>query len=271
MLLGISALSGCAWFTNKQRELAFRPTPGRPADFVGLRPGDVTRAVPVPGTDDEVQIWWLPHANPDAPTVLYLHGTFRNLYRNLPKIDAFREAGFSVVAVDYRGWGESTRIIPSESSIYADAEVAWAELVKRQPVPGKRLIYGHSMGGGVAVEMASRRKGKTDYGGLIVESTFSRWPDVAAIIGFWGSVLSWFAADNFDSVDKIGKVDAPVMIIHGEADDTVPVVLGERLRDAAPAGTRWVAIPKGSHSRLFSDDPATYQAALREMRDKLTP
>ncbi len=269
MVLVFGALGGCAWLTDKQRELVFRPTPGRPLDFNGLRAGDLTYAVRVPGTEDEVQVWWLPHADAQAPTVLYLHGTFRNLYRNLPKIEAFRQAGFSVVAVDYRGWGESTRIIPSESTIYADAEVAWAELLKHQPDPGKRVIFGHSMGGGVAIEMASRRRAQVDYGALIVESTFTRWPDVAAAVGVLGRIASWFASDDFDSVDKIGKVDAPILMLHGSADDTVPVYLGQRLRDAAPAGTRWVEIPGGSHSRLHSEAPDIYQSALQEIRGKL--
>ena len=65
-------------------------------------------------------LWWLPHADPAAPTLLYLHGTFRNLYRNHPKMEALRAAGFSVLAVDYRGWGDSTAIVPSEKTILAE-------------------------------------------------------------------------------------------------------------------------------------------------------
>ena len=68
--------------------------------------------------------------------MLYLHGTLRNLYGNLPKIEALREAGFAILAVDYRGWGDSTRIVPSEDTISADALVAWDELARRQPDPG---------------------------------------------------------------------------------------------------------------------------------------
>ncbi|MGS0758984.1 alpha/beta hydrolase, partial [Roseateles sp. GG27B] len=77
-------------------------------------------------------------------------GTLRSLYYNLPKIEALRDAGFAVLAVDYRGWGDSTAIIPSEATIAADVKTAWAELKRRQPVASQRVIFGHSMGGAAA-------------------------------------------------------------------------------------------------------------------------
>jgi uncharacterized protein len=274
LLVGIACgLSACAWLDAKQRELVFRPTPGAPADFKGLRPADLSFATSVPGaepgTRDSVQMWWLPHANAQAPTLLYLHGTFRNLYQNVQKIDALREAGFSVLAVDYRGWGDSSRIVPSEATIYADADLAWAELARRQADPRKRVIYGHSMGGGVAVELASRKKHGSDYGALILESTFTRAYDVAAAAGWLARLAALFSTQKFDSIGKIAKVDAPVLMLHGDADTTVPVALGRQLRDAAPSGTRWVEIAGGSHSRLQSDAPAVYQQALKTLLDRL--
>jgi pimeloyl-ACP methyl ester carboxylesterase len=269
----LAALTGCAWLDTKLRQIVFRPTPGRLAGFDGLRPGDQSFATPVPGeapgTLDSLQMWWLPHAEPQAPTLLYLHGTFRNLYRNIGKIDALRDAGFSVLAVDYRGWGESSSIVPTEKTIYADAEVAWAELARRQPDPRKRVIYGHSMGGGVAIELASRLHHGVDYGGLIVESTFTRMRDVASANGTLGWLLSGLWSENFDSIDKIGKVDAPVLILHGSKDNTVPLTLGQQLRDAAKSGVQWVEIPGGSHSRLQSDAPDLYRRTLRAFAGQL--
>jgi pimeloyl-ACP methyl ester carboxylesterase len=271
VLLG--ALAGCAWLDTKMREIVFRPTPGRLVGFNGLQPGDLSFATAVPGeqasTQDRLQMWWLPNADASAPTLLYLHGTFRNLYRNIDKINALRDAGFSVLAVDYRGWGESSPIVPSEQTIYADAEVAWAELVRRQPEPRKRVIFGHSMGGGVAIELASRRRHGIDYGGLIVESTFTRMPDVASASGTLGRLLSGLWSEEFNSIDKIGKVDAPLLIIHGGSDNTVPVAQGRRLRDAARAGVQWVEIPGGSHSRLQSDAPDLYRQTLHAFAEKL--
>ena len=268
-----TTLVGCAWFDTRQRELVFRPTPGRPADFKGLRAGDVEFDVEVPGatadSSDRLRLWWLPNRDPQAPTLLYLHGTFRNLYQNLRKVEALRQAGFAVVAVEYRGWGDSSPIIPSEATIYADANVAWAELVRRQSDPRKRVIYGHSMGSGVAVELASQKRGGADYGGLILESSFTRLPDVASAAGTVGTIASWFSTQEFDSLAKIGKVDAPILMMHGAADNTVPIALGRRLYEAAPAGTRWVEFPLGSHSGLDRDAPQQYTQAVRDLIEQL--
>jgi uncharacterized protein len=270
----LCGLGGCAWWDAKERELVYRPTPGKPADFKGLRPGDEAYSLDVPGhsaplTPDKLTIWWLPHPDPQAPTLLYLHGTFRNLYRNYPKIEALRDAGFAVVAVDYRGWGDSSPIIPSEASILADADVAWTELVRHQPDPKKRVIFGHSMGGGVAIDLASRKHYLVDYGGLITESTFSSMPDVAASIGVIGTVASWITRQKFDSASKIRKVDAPYLMIHGSQDKTIPVELGRKLRDAARPGVRWVEIAGGSHSGLHNEAPGIYREAVRSLINQL--
>ncbi|MDC8770154.1 alpha/beta hydrolase [Roseateles albus] len=275
-LLGLalmSSLSGCAWWSVKERELALRPSPGRPAayaeDGVGLRAGDQRLLQPVlseDGRSQQLALWWLPHPDLAAPTLLYLHGTLRSLYGNLPKIEALRDAGFAIVAVDYRGWGDSTPIIPSEASINADVRMAWAEMLKRQADPSKRVVFGHSMGGAVAVTLASSLQQGADYGALVLESTFTRLPDVAAEAGTLGKIGAAITRLEFDSLAKIGRVDAPLLMLHGTADTTVPVVLGRRLRDAAPkASNCWIEFPEGSHSRLHSEFPQQYQQALRTL------
>jgi uncharacterized protein len=270
----VTKLGGCAWLDGKDRTFMYRPTPGRSEPFAGLRAGDETALIAVPGlvagTTDKLAIWWLPPSDPAAPTLFYLHGTFRNLYRNYPKIEALRDAGFGVVAVDYRGWGDSTPIVPSEKTIVADAEAAWAELVRRQPDPRKRVIFGHSLGGAVAIDLASRRHRVVDYGAVIVESTFPSLADLAgSVAGPIGPIAVWLSGERFDSLAKIGKIDAPILMLHGDHDGTVPVALGRKLRDAAPPGVRWVEIPGGSHSRLHTDAPEIYQHALESMMGAL--
>lgn len=267
--IALCCLGGCAWLDTQQRKAALRPTPSSAADAstsaAALRPGDLRYAVPVAAsgnTAERLALWWLPHADPNAPTLLYLHGTFRNLTGNLPKIDALREAGFAILAVDYRGWGDSTPIVPSEASINADAALAWAELVRRQPEPRKRVIFGHSMGGAVAVTLASTLRGGAEYGALVLESTFTRMPDIAAAAGAWGRVAASVTTLEFDSLSRIGRIDAPLLMLHGGADKTVPVELGRRLRDAAPTGVQWVEVPGGTHSRLHSEAREIYQRSL---------
>jgi hypothetical protein len=275
------SLTGCAWLDAKQHQIALRPAPGKPAgtapDHQLFKATDERRLLPIAAhgrqradgapatTPDLVAVWWLPHADPKAPALLYLHGTFRNLYRNLPKINALREAGFSVLAVDYRGWGDSTAIIPTEATITADAALAWQEFKRRQPNPALRVIFGHSMGGSVAVRLASTLRGAPDagaardYAALVLESTFTRMPAVAGEAGAVGRVLARLTTIEFDSISRIDQIDAPLYMLHGAKDNTVPIALGRRLRDAARPGVQWTEIPEGTHSRLHSEVPQQYQ------------
>ena len=270
LLVLAGALGGCAWLDERQRALALRPSPASAeqaqAAATSFRPGDRRYTLPATAEPTEqVAIWWLPQPDPQAPALLYLHGTFRNLYWNRPKIDALRAAGFAVLAVDYRGWGDSAARVPSEATINADAALAWAELRRLQPDPQRRFIFGHSMGGAVAVTLASDLKWRQDYAALVLESTFTRLPDVARSAGFWGRLAASVTTLEFDSLSRIGRIDAPLLMLHGSADRTVPVELGRRLRDAAPAGVRWVEIAGGTHSRLHSEAPEIYQQALHDI------
>ena len=268
-----SGLGGCAWLQTKERQIALRPSAGAPANAdVALRwrPGDQRYTVPSASAPDQaLALWWLPQDDPRAPTLLYLHGTLRTLYGNAPKIEALREAGFAILAVDYRGWGDSAAIVPSEDSIVADAWQAWGDLQRRQADPAKRVIFGHSMGSAVAVALASRLRHGTDYGALALESAFTRLPDVAAEAGFWGRIGAAVTTLRFDSLSRIAAVDAPIWMLHGDADKTVPIVLGRRLRDAARPGVHWVEVPGGSHSRLHRDAPAAYTQAFRDLQAAL--
>jgi uncharacterized protein len=279
LLLSLLATSGCAWLDARQRQIIYRPTAGIPANFMGLRAGDERYFLPVPATNQRaelsasdadlpqrIEVWWLPHPDPKAPTLLYLHGTFRTLYDNIHKIDALRTAGFSVLAVDYRGWGLSTSITPSERSIVDDADQAWGELKRRAPASSPRVIYGHSMGSGVAVDLATRLDRGTDYGGLILESAFTSFTEVASEYSFLARVLVSLNDERFASVDKIARVNAPLLMLHGNLDETVPMVLGKRLFDAAKPPKQWVVIEGGHHSDLQQVGEFAYQAALADFK-----
>jgi uncharacterized protein len=279
LLLSLLATSGCAWLDARQRQIIYRPTTGMPTDFPGLRDGDERYFLPVPPTNpsatpaisepdrpQRMEVWWLPHADPQAPTLLYLHGTFRNLFDNIHKINALRTAGFAVLAVDYRGWGLSTPITPSERSIVQDADLAWAELKRRAPTVHQRVIYGHSMGSGVAVNLASRLQGRVDYGGLILESAFTSFTEVASEAGLLARVLVSLNDERFASIDKIGRVNAPLLMLHGDLDNTIPLGLGKRLFDAANPPKQWVVIEGGHHSDLQEVGQVAYQAALARFK-----
>ncbi len=278
--LGLLALTlqgaGCAWLDAKQRNILYRPTPGVPADFAGLRAGDERFFIPVhtsPGVKSEssnpaqqIEMWWLPHANPDAPTLLYYHGTFRNLYQNLHKIDALRQAGFAILAVEYRGWGRSTPLVPSEHSIMQDADLAWAEMQRREPRASHRVIYGHSMGSGVAVDVASRLHASTDYGGLILEAALTSFRDVAYEAAFVAGLVTFFNNERFDSYAKIARVNAPLLMIHGDQDTTIPLRVGEKLFNAANQPKLWLPIPQAGHSDAHAVGQEAYQRTLLQFQ-----
>lgn len=267
-MLLVLTTSACAWLGEQQRRIIYRPTPATTTAATAAPKGAQLYFLDLPthGAPARIALWWLPNHDPQAPTLLYLHGTFRNLDGNRHKIGALHQAGFNVLALDYRGWGSSSATTPSEDSIVADAWLAWTELVRREPRANQRILYGHSMGSGVAVELASHLQYPDDYGGLILESAFTSFADVAQEAGFWASLLARFSTERFASIDKITQVQAPLLMLHGTQDDTVPMVLGQRLFDAARAPKQWVAIAGARHSDLHFVASETYQQALHSFR-----
>jgi uncharacterized protein len=279
LVLTALVTTGCAWLDVKQRHIIYRPTLGVPADFTGLRadderyflnvatgganPTESTSSVSAAQTPERIEIWWLPHANRQAPTLLYYHGTFRNLYQNIHKINALRQAGFAVLAVEYRGWGNSSAITPSEQSILQDAQLAFDELRRREARPSQRVLYGHSMGSGVAVDIASRLQAKTDYGAIILESALTSFTDVAVEASWLGRLVSWLNNERFASIDKITQVKAPLLMLHGGLDTTVPPSLGNKLFAAANPPKQWLVIRDAKHSDVHEAGGAAYQAALQ--------
>ena len=286
ILLGLAGLSGCAWLDVKQRGWIYRPTPGvlgdwqpittadeaiwllRPADKAGDPPQRL-RAIWVPSEmQSGVQSAALgsaADAGPAAPSVLYLHGTFRNLFQNRSKIAAIHAAGFSVLAVDYRGWGESSTALPSEASIVEDAELAYAEWQRRVPDPAARILFGHSMGSGVAVELALRHRAPAGYAALVLESAMTSMPDIARDQGVLGSMAAWLTTQQFASINKIDQISAPKWFLSGTADNTVPSRQTERLYRAAHDPRQLVLFEGGSHSGLAAEFEDRYRVVWREV------
>lgn len=276
LVLLMAGLSGCAWLDGKQRGWIYRPTPGQFSDWRAITPQDegfwLTRteeqahASPEVGaTPQRLRAIWVPADDPAAPAVLYLHGTFRNLFQNRAKIAAIHAAGFSVLALDYRGWGESSAVLPSEVSIVEDAELAWAELQRRVPQAAARIIFGHSMGSGVAVELALRHRAGPAYGALVLESAMTSMPDIARAQGFWGSVAALMTTQQFASINKIGRIDAPKWFLTGTADNTVPTRQTERLYAAAQGQRHLERFEGGSHSGLAQEFAARYRAVWQQV------
>ena len=261
----VSGLSGCAWLDVKQRGWIYRPTPGQWSDWQAITPHDepvwLTRAPDRAGDPAQrLRAVWVPGPTPAAPSVLYLHGTFRNLFQNRSKIAAIHAAGFSVLAVDYRGWGESTAALPSEASIVEDAELAYAEWQRRVPDPAARILFGHSMGSGVAVELALRHRAPAGYAALVLESAMTSMPDIARDQGVLGTIASWLTTQQFASINKIDQISAPKWFLSGTADNTVSSRQTERLYRAAHDPRQLVLFEGGSHSGLAAEFEDRYRA-----------
>lgn len=265
--LAVAAASagGCAYLDVKQREWIFRAqrdVHATPADH-GLPHEDLWLAVKGNGSADErVHAWWIPAPEAGKPALLYLHGSRWSMSNNLFRIARLRGMGFSVLAIDYRGFGKSDGDLPSEAQAYADAQAAWELLRAREPDPGRRFVYGHSLGGAVAIELATKNG---DVAGLIVESTFTSMRDMAAAMGYGGLPLGAVLTQRFDSLDKVGQLTAPVLFVHGTSDRFVPAEMSERLYAAAPEPKRLLLVASAGHSNATYVDFDRYAAAVRDL------
>jgi pimeloyl-ACP methyl ester carboxylesterase len=270
VVLCVAGLAGCAWIDATQRAKGYRPSPGTLADWTPITAQDEPLwlelpAAPTGAAPQRLRALWIPAADPAAPSVLYLHGTFRNVFQNRPKIAAIHAAGFSVLAVDYRGWGESSTLLPSEQTILEDGEVAWAELARRARQPDSRVIFGHSMGSGVAVELALRHRSPASYGALVLESGITSGPDVVRDYGAFGAVLAPLVTQQFASIEKIGRIDAPKWFLSGSADKTVPPQQTRALYAAAREPKFIEIFEGGSHSGLHKEFEQRYRAVWQEV------
>jgi len=176
-----------------------------------------------------------------APAVLYLHGIRWSLGSNLFRIARWRELGFNVLAIDYRGFGRSDGDLPSEVQIYADARAAWNELAKREPNPELRFIYGHSLGAAVALELAAN---VDNAAGVIAEAGFT---SVADIIAESYAPLNLLVSQKFDALARAKLLKAPVLFMHGTADRYVPPAMSEKLFAAAPQPKKLHLIEGANH------------------------
>jgi uncharacterized protein len=157
----------------------------------------------------------------------------------------FAEAGLGVLLLEYRGYGGNPGA-PSETGLYTDAAAALDFLLQHKGVPVNRLvIYGESLGSGVAVHMAAGR----EIGALILEAPFTRLAD-AASYHYPYVPVSVLLRDRFDSLSAIGRIRAPILILHGKRDRVVPVRFGHALLAAAPEPKEGWFSPEASHEDL---------------------
>jgi len=181
-------------------------------------------------TRDNVRLnaWYLP--NPASEKVLlWFHGNAENIGYGLEHLEFYSRLAVNVLAVDYRGYGKSEGR-PGEAGVYRDADAAYDYLIQARHIQPKHIfVFGHSLGGAVAIDLASRR----ECGGLIAQSSFTSVKDMARRV-FRIPFFEYIPKSQFDSLAKIRRVQTPVLIVHGTRDETVHFSMGQRLFAAAP-------------------------------------
>lgn len=255
-------VAGCSSLDQWERRTIFQHEAALRVDGRDAPDGAAEFDLAVPGGgvtgQDRVHVWYPAASKPAAPTVLYLHGARHNLYCNAARIERLHALGYKVLALDYRGFGRSTLIPPSEQSAIEDARLAYAELVRREPDPARRIVYAYSLGGAVAIALASSidEAGGDAIAGLVVESSFTSIPDLVRTMRWgWLPFLQLAVTNDFDSERRIGSVDKPLLFVHGTADSIVPHTMSDRLHTAARK------VPD-EYKRVIKIDGASHRGAL---------
>ncbi len=241
-------VSGCPLSVVYYPERPIRATPAE----VGLAYED-TRFE----TSDGMTIagWWVPAVR-SRGTVLYCHGNGGNISSCLDSIRTASRLGLDMFLFDYRGYGNSTGS-PTEQGTYRDAEAAWDYLVGVRGIdPGRIIVWGRSLGGPVAARVAADHQP----GVLIIESTFISVPEILRERYSW--VPRWVVGDYaYDTRGSLGRVRAPVLVIHSPDDEIVPFRHGRVLYESIQGSRAFVEI-RGSHNRGHIESGDAYASSI---------
>jgi hypothetical protein len=257
---------GCATIEEQQRAWIFQPSDrswgGSAGEAVGMQDVWIDFDSQVTDAPARLHGLWLPADHPaTSPVLLYLHGARWNVEGSAPRIRRMQELGFSVLAIDYRGFGKSTAGLPSEDMAYEDAHKAWDWLAARYP-QRPRYIFGHSLGGAIAIDLAAK---VPDESGTIVEGAFTSIADVASSMKWGWLPIGPLITQRFDSVHKVGHLGAPLLVVHGDSDNLINVELGRKLYDAAQGRKRFVLVQGGSHFSTMAVGLPQYRQALADL------
>jgi fermentation-respiration switch protein FrsA (DUF1100 family) len=249
----------CLLMWALQRQLLYVPDTamGPPSSYglAGFEAMDLTSA------DGTRVAAWLHRAGVGRPTIVYFHGNAGHLGNRADLFDAFARRGFGVLALSYRGYGSSAGS-PSEAGLYEDARAAIDYVGTVLKVPSHDLIlYGESLGTGVAVETALASPPAL----LVLQSPYTSIEALARDRYFWLPVRL-LLSDRFDSAAKIGRVAAPVLVFHGEKDVVVPIDYGRALLAAAAEPKQAIFFPQLGHGGFDVEHLASAVEAAFDLR-----
>jgi pimeloyl-ACP methyl ester carboxylesterase len=265
-LAAIAYVSACIYIWVQQKHFIFLPLreiSKTPADYHLVFEDLYLPIHSNNGRVERMHCWWIPADHPSDRYLIYLHGSALNIGANVNHARRFKELGFSVLLISYRGYGQSEGNFPTEAQVYVDAEAAWNYLVKQKGIKPKNIfIYGHSLGGAVAINLAiSHPEAK----GLIVEATFTSIADMGRRNKLYRLLpIGLITHQRFDSISKINRLKMPVLFLHGTEDKLVPFMMSRRLYNQAPSPKLLKLIPGGGHNNSATVGGAEYLKAVRE-------
>jgi fermentation-respiration switch protein FrsA (DUF1100 family) len=223
-----------------QRKLMYFPDPERvpPASFALT--GVEERVLTAP--DGARLVAWYGRAKPGRPTILYFHGNAGNLGNRSERFRKYLARGLGVYMLSYRGYNGSTGS-PTERDNVADATLAYEALRSEGVRVEDIVLYGESLGSGVAVQLAAAKP----VGGVILDAPYTSIVDVAAKAYPYFPVR-WFMFDRYETLRHLPQVHAPLLVIHGEEDGIIPVAMGRDVYAAANAPKEIATFPGAGHS-----------------------
>ena len=243
--------------------MTFQPMPGEPA-------GDLALGVPVEDlwltTADGLRLhaFLLPRPESDR-LVLMFHGNYGNATQRLPFAREIAALGVSVLVPDYRGYGFSEGT-PTEAGVYRDAEAAWRHVTEVLGYgPERVIVMGRSLGGAVAVELLTRQPA----GGLVLISTLRSARAMARSMGL--GLIAPLVGRRLDSESRIGRLDLPLLVFHGDDDEIVPVDQGQALFDLAAGPKALHRVPGARHNDIIEVAGDRFWAPLAAFLDEVAP
>jgi alpha-beta hydrolase superfamily lysophospholipase len=268
-------LAGCASLEERQRAWIFQPSDrswSRGLDAAqGMDDAWVDFTSKETGRPVKLHGLWAAHPaltqRADAPVLLYLHGARFNVSGSAFRARRMQELGFSVLSIDYRGFGKSSQELPSQSMALEDARAAWDWLGQQHP--GRpRYIFGHSLGGALAIELAAQ---VGDEAGTLVEGTFTSMPELVSTFKWGWLPVGPLISQRFEAVNSVGRIGSPLLVVHGSEDQLISPALGRKLYEAASGRKAFVLVEGGSHHNTNALGQAQYRTALSELFGLTSP
>lgn len=226
-----------------QRELMYFPwDSGSSPREVGLA---LTREVPLTAEDGTKLTAWYRPSPKGMPLIVYFHGNGGDISLRTSKLQALSDKGFGYLALSYRGYGKSEGT-PTQDGLYMDAEAAIRFATTTLSVPSGRLImYGESLGTGIATEMARRHPTAM----LVLEAPYTSVVDRAAEI-YWWAPVRWLIRDRYPLLESLNRVREPFLIFHGEKDTVIPIAHGKAVYEAANQPKQAYFLPEFGHDNI---------------------